>query len=261
MPSVKLDSGVERRVEAYTTTSQFTTNPELVNEKKHIYLTDGKLINKFEGNPRLLNALFSILVKYANGWITKKHIYKQTKNFKDTKNEVVNSNDIIGDFIDRAITITGNVEDRIGKEAMYNQFKFLYPKQILTQSQLINQLKDRKIPYNCDLRSDKVKGCFLTVAFQKHNDVIYEAVEVEEKQTYTDDYVMSLLEKIKQLEQQLKEKDESIEEEEETEEEKEIKGSGCVICDEEEEEEEEEFQTATEGDEDEEEDILGLYFE
>jgi hypothetical protein len=215
-----------------------------VNEKKHIYLTDGKLINKFEESPKLLNALFSILVKYANGWITKTKVYKQTKNFKDTKNEVISSNDIIGDFIDRSLTITGDVEDRIGKEEMYSHFKILYPKQLLTQQQLIHQLKDRKIPYNCDMRVNKLKGCFLNVKFQSHSESIFEEIKDEK-----DEEIARLKKEIEELKRLLELKDTIIQDEEEEEIDEELKGKCWINLhlgddEETEEEDEEDFITA-----------------
>jgi len=199
MPNFKLDTGTARRVDSYTHKSLFTNDPTLVNEEKHTYLTDPNLITEFIEDEDKLNALFKILADYAYGWITKKQIYQQTKNFKDTKNEVISSNDKIGDFIDRSLILTNDTTHRIGKEQMYEKYKHYYPKDLISQIQLINALKDKQIAYSCDMRCEKVKGCFYGVKF---NDDTKCFIQVEEPK-YTDEYVESLLMKIKELEKQL----------------------------------------------------------
>jgi len=164
-PNFKIDSGTKRRTAPYTHTSKFVDNEDEVNEAENIYLKDEQLMKKIENNNDMKNAFFKILAEYA----FKYHQgvkYKLPENFKDTKECVVGSNDVMQDYIDQYLTITNNDNDRIGKEEMKVHFTLMNPKSYVTCMQLINSLKDKEIKYSGTYRHNKVKGCYYGIKFQ-----------------------------------------------------------------------------------------------
>lgn len=165
-PNIKIDTGTERRIIAYSHSSKFTDKESEVNEKKHIYLQNNKLIDDFENDTELLNAWFYIIAKYAYDWNCNKK-YPLTANFKETKASVVGSNDIIQDFIDQTLTLTTSDSDRIGKDEMHQLFLSVYPKSHITLQQLIGSLSQKDILYNGNCRYNKVRGCYLRVKVQQ----------------------------------------------------------------------------------------------
>lgn len=165
-PNIKMDSGVTRRIESYEHKSKFTKNKKEVDEKNHVYLDDDTLTDSFHNDNNMLNTFFSILAEYAHEYVKGKK-YKQPANFIKAKDEIICSQDIIQDFIDKAIIKTDLETDRIGREQMHRLFMSNYPKSLITQTQLISSLKQKNIKYNCDFRAQGVKGCFL---FVKAND-------------------------------------------------------------------------------------------
>ena len=82
------------------------------------------------------------------------------KNFTDTKDSVLNSNDILQDFIDGHLSVSTISEDRISKNDMELHFKKAYPDKHLSMVQLITSLKDKSLNYNPSMRIHGVRGCF-----------------------------------------------------------------------------------------------------
>jgi hypothetical protein len=148
MPAMVINSGVTRRIEAYTHKSEFLKYEERakVDHSKHKYLKDIELLTKLvEGN--LLNAWFDILADHCYASLKGEQI-EYTDNFRETKTIVVNTNDIIKDFIDSCLVITNLPTDRIGKNAMLKYFSAANPTKHLSSNQLINSLKEKDIVYD-----------------------------------------------------------------------------------------------------------------
>ena len=162
-PNIKIDSGSVRRIDSFTHTSKFENNKNLVNESKHIYLANKHYLEQCSKDIKYLNAFFALLSDYGYKWISKTKIYKQTENFRNTKDAIVSSNDIIQDFLDKFITITKKDADRIGRDEMFDLFKNNFPKSLITPTQLLNSLKQKEIEYKADYRHNKLKGCYVGV--------------------------------------------------------------------------------------------------
>ena len=178
MPVFKTDSGVRRRLTAFTHTSSFVDDPKMCNDAKHIYLKDTSLLEKMQSNDGLKNAWFDILATSCSQWLNGKKIIK-TENFNTTKEEVCTVNDDIQDLIDSQIVITNNVEDRIGKLTMAQLYKTLYPNKMKTAQALIANFKDKSIKYDGQVRSkiDNIRGCYMGVRLKIPNECndIYES--------------------------------------------------------------------------------------
>jgi len=165
LPNIKNDSGTERRIDAFTTTSTFTKDQSEVNETKHIYLANRDFLQQIGNDDKYLNAFVGILFEYGYNWLSKTKVYKQTPNFRDTKDEIVVSNDIIQDFIDQHLTVTNNDNDRLGRDEMYESFKSAFPKSIITPTQLLNSLKQKDVIYSASYRHNNLRGCYSGVKF------------------------------------------------------------------------------------------------
>ena len=162
-PNIKIDSGSVRRIDSFTHTSNFVKDKSQVNESKHIYLANKHYLEECGNNIKYLNAFFYLLAEYGYNWISKTKIFKQTENFRNTKDAIVSSNDIIQDFLDKYITITKKDTDRIGRDEMFDLFKTYFPKSLITPTQLLNSLKQKEIDYKADYRHNKLKGCYVGV--------------------------------------------------------------------------------------------------
>lgn len=170
--SIIIDTGTTRRFDTYTHTSQFVKEDRKaeVDESKHIYLANLKLLKDAENDDDYLNALFTIVAEYGHNWRTGKKIYQSTEEFSTAKNELIGANDIIQDFIDKTLIKTNSEDDRIGKEEMHNLFKNTYPNKHLSPIQLFNSLKQKSLEYKCDLRVNRVKGCYIKLKLKDDND-------------------------------------------------------------------------------------------
>lgn len=171
LPNIKIDSGSVRRVDAFNHTSKFTKEPKEVNESSHVYLANKDFLIQRENDIKYLNAFFCILAEFGFNWLTKTNIFKQTDNFRNTKDAIVSSNDIIQDFIDQHITITKKDSDRISRDDMFETFKANFPKSLITPTQLLNSLKQKDIIYNADYRLNKLKGCYVGVVFGTKEEI------------------------------------------------------------------------------------------
>lgn len=174
MPNIQVSEGVQRRIRAYEHTSKFVEDDELVDEELNIYLADTEFKINFQHSEDSKLALVDILVEYAKKWLENKKIVLPDE-FKETANEILESNDVIQDFIDGYIVKTDLEAERIGKNVMLKMFSEAYPNKHLTEMQLTSELKTRGLKYNRQLRSDGVQGSFLGVKvkdqslFNKHD--------------------------------------------------------------------------------------------
>lgn len=162
MPIIPIDSGTERRIQGYTTMSEFTDDKNKVDESKHIYLKDSNMIENFKKDEDLMNAWFDILVSYAHRWTNgEKIVYSE--NFKDTKSSIVSTNDTTQDFIDATLILTNEDKDRIGKTEMMALFKEMYPQKFINQQQLLGDLKNHHVKYDPKKRCNNIQGCYVGV--------------------------------------------------------------------------------------------------
>lgn len=167
MPKIKMDTGVIRRIEAHNHKSKFVSNDSEVNEAKHIYKKDEELLQKLEENEDLLNALSYVIFKYAIDYNNGK-IIKQTPSFEEFKEEVIQSNDIIQDFVDKYVIRTEDANDKIGKTEMYNKFKEFQPKSNITMEQLRDDLKNKDFEYLWKPKCNGIQGIFIKCRLNSH---------------------------------------------------------------------------------------------
>ena len=161
MIGIKVNTGIVRRFKGYTHGSKFVDDSDDVDESNHIYLKDKYLLeNILKSN--LLNAWVDILAGYSYKWINGEKP-KFNKNFTETKDSVLNSNDILQDFIDGHLVVSTTSDDRISKNDMEMQFKKAYPDKHLSMVQLITSLKDKGLNYNPSMRVHGVRGCFTNI--------------------------------------------------------------------------------------------------
>ena len=199
MPNFKIDTGVSRRFRGFTHQANFTDDDTLLDEKNHIYKIDKSLLeNLIESN--LMDAFFDILAEKCCSWLKGKQI-KFTKNFDETRDTVLLSNDWIQDFIDVNLKITNNQFDRISKNAMLDVLKSQYPNKFINPMQLITALKDKKISYNAKLRCDKIQGCYIGVLFQSDlEDDLQDMKDPLDKGIVKDDYKVKYENAMKRIE-------------------------------------------------------------
>ena len=190
MPNIKIDSGTKRRIRAFTHKSKFVDDIKDVNEEKNIYLKNKDLVKEIKSQ-KLLDAWIDILVEKAHKYINGEKL-KYSKNFEETKDLVIDSNDYIKDFIDSKLIIIKKDDleyslSRIGKREMHMLFSEMYPNKHLKELDIIVSLKLKKIEYNKDIRcpKDHVRGCFMGVKVNNNNNKMinrkksYEELETE----------------------------------------------------------------------------------
>jgi len=171
LPNIIMDSGVERRIKGLTHNSHFTDKKELVDENLNIYLKDESLIHKFNDDEDLQNAFVEILCEYACRFL-KGERFKPSKNFVETKQGVVNTNDIVQDFINQYLTKTSNEKDKVSIDEMETWFKTHFPNSRITKQQLTGHLKDKGFKYSPDARipNTSKRGCFVCVKINNQTD-------------------------------------------------------------------------------------------
>lgn len=168
--NVKMDSGIIRRIRAYTHKSTFIKkkddngNDLFENPKNHIYYADTELLNNIikEG---LLNAFIDIVTKYSQKYMKGEKI-QYTEAFNETKKLLTQADDKMQDFIDSQLVITNDEKmDIIGRQRMLELYANFTKKKIqdLNHSVLLSGMKDKKIKYDCDRKVNNLKGCYVGV--------------------------------------------------------------------------------------------------
>jgi hypothetical protein len=196
MPNIKMDSGTLRRIVSYMHYSNFTADKTLLNDKENIYLLDKSLLKKLI-NENLLNAWFDILARRGHDYLNGE-VPEFNKNFSETKDSVIASNDKIQDFIDEFLILTKDQNIRIGKKDMYLKFRAENPKSLMTDSQILTCLKSKGLKYNSLLRgNDKTQGCYIGVRFSDEQNL-----NTRESELMNEKDILML--KIKELEDILK---------------------------------------------------------
>jgi hypothetical protein len=198
MPIFKTDSGMTRRITAFTHTSTFVDDVKKVNPDKDIYLKDSSLLENIQNNDGLKNAWFDILAQSCSKWLGGTKIIKTT-NFINTKEEVCTVNDDIQDLIDSQLIITNNIEDKIGKLTMAEIYKTVYPHKMKTSQTLIANFKEKNIKYDGQIRSkmDNIRGCYIGVKVKSLFDNQEPFISDDEDETH--DYQKLYFDAIEQI--------------------------------------------------------------
>jgi len=211
-PRIKIDGGVVRRIEAYEHESRFVDNIKDVDEKNNVYLKDVKFLDKFENDDEYKNAFFLICAKYCKEWIEDKNKYQPTDKFKETKECVVNLNDIVQNFIDEKLDITTSETNRMSKTTMHELFKASNDKSLMTDLQLISALKQKGIKWDAKKRDPEGKqGTFVCVKekeIMEDNALDFGTQYLNEKQESA--IIQELREENNELKKKLKEMEEMI---------------------------------------------------
>jgi hypothetical protein len=174
-PKLLLDGGAKRRIDAITGKSFFVDAETDVNEKKNIYLKDKELITRYTANDDILNAIVAIICEYSQMLANGEKIDTQSnENMNNTRNDILNSNDNMTDFIDSKLIITNCGDDHIAKGDMQKMYKTFNDKSLITLNQIISSLKQssKSIAYNTNIRNeDGTRGAFIGVKFAKKIDI------------------------------------------------------------------------------------------
>lgn len=203
MLKIKIDTGTGRRIQAYTHTSLFTEDETILNDNKFIYKKDKNLLQNLKNN-NLLNAWVDILATEAYEWL-KNPVINYPKDFCDTKNDIISDNDVIGEFFENNVIITGNPEDRLSLEDIYSEFKNNYPNNLTSPKTFKNNLVfSRNIKYERDLfvLGTKKRGVFMGLKL-KNNEGVSKDEATPLPNEYTD--IKKANQRIKQLEDYVKE--------------------------------------------------------
>lgn len=209
MPNFKVDSGMSRRIKAYTHKAKFVKSKKEVNEDENIFLEDADLITKISSD-EMLNAWFDILAIKCKKYLAGEK-NKFSDNFMATKSDVMSGNDYFQDFVDSELTITNDDKHRIGKERMRSAFLRKYPDKHVTVLQVMTSLRDKGLIYNSKYRCDNVQGCYVGVKFKvDENDDDYDnGVDKSEKSVDVNMFLQNenteLKKQIKELQKQLDE--------------------------------------------------------
>jgi len=183
MPNIKIDTGITSRIVSYQHISHFTDNKHEVDPKKYIYQKDKDLLNKLN-NDIYKNAIVDIILGFTQQWF-KHGLCELPASMQNAKNDIVNSNDCVQDFIDKCLEKDEN--GRIGKQEMLDAYLTMFPKKKMSIQTMITAMKDKQIEYKCDLRFNGVKGCYIGFSFcdeDKIKAVNYVGCTEKEKQAY-----------------------------------------------------------------------------
>jgi len=168
MPNFRVDSGMTRRIKAYTHQSKFVKSKDEVNAAENIYLEDSDFLYKIN-NDKMLNAWIDILAAACKLYIGGlKTVF--TNNFKDTKSDILSGNDFFQDFIDSCLVVTNDDKERISKDCMRKSFLNKYPEKHMSVTQVMTSLRDKGIVYNSKYRCNNVQGCYVGVKFRNNSD-------------------------------------------------------------------------------------------
>ena len=171
-PKIILDGGSKRRIDAITGHSIFKDYQNEVDESKHIYLKNKEMSSRFMRDDGILNAIVYVVVKYSIRIANREKINTcKNENMKSTRQEILNSNDSMKDFLDSQLIITNDQVDNVSKNSMLKHYKLFNEKSMITLNQIIAELKKASIVYNSNIRNqDGTRGCFIGVQLKTVND-------------------------------------------------------------------------------------------
>ncbi len=182
-PNIKIDSGVERRIRSLEHKSKFTTDKKIVDDTKHIYYANADLIDEIANDEIFLNVFVELIAEYAHKFL-KGEKYELSNNFKETKINIIDTNDTIKQFIDEEFIKTEDPKDKMNLEDIYNHFKVKYPQSRITYQQFISSKEkfiSKGYEYKPDIRFKNKRGGFIYI---KTNDDIDDDVEEESPLDY-----------------------------------------------------------------------------
>lgn len=171
-PNIKIDSGVERRIKSLEHKSKFTTNKKEVDPKKNIYLADNNLTCSIANDEELQNAFVEIICEYAYEFLNGKR-YELSQNFKETKQDIVDTNDIVKEFIMSHVIKTEDENDKVDLHEIFESFKMNFPTSKISDKLLKGILKDKGLIFNANVRSPKdsnKRGCFICIKLKDDNE-------------------------------------------------------------------------------------------
>jgi hypothetical protein len=205
-PKIFLDGGSKRRIDAITGNSLFVDSKSEVDENHHKYLKDKEIFKTISSTDDILNAIIDIIVKYSI-MLSNGEIIDTTKNenMVKTRNDIINSNDNMSDFIDSQLILTNCGDDKINKNDMLKRYKKINEKSLISLNQLISTLKQSstQINYNTNIRNeDGTRGAFIGVQFNKIN--ISNNKEDDSETDFTVDEFMKMKNKCAKQEDQIK---------------------------------------------------------
>jgi len=213
MPNFRFDDALERRIKAYVHQSKFIkkedVNPKdpykTIDESKNQYIADPNLLEHL-GQEKYLNAFVDILasfsIEYLNG---KKPVW--TEDFITASEDIMSSNNWAKDFIDAHLIITGNENDRIGKNSMVQKLKSVYPEKHLTWLQLKGELENNHIKWDAKRRCERIQGCYIGVKFRVVDHFINTS-KLDDNTNEAD--LIKLMDEINELKALLETKDKEI---------------------------------------------------
>jgi len=207
MPNLQIDTGVSSRILAYNHISKFVDSLSDVDESKYHFKGDKKLMDKILSNNDYKNAIIDIILQYTTKYIKNGKI-KYSKAFTSAKDNIVNANDYIQDFIDSTLVKTNDEKDRIGKNQMLELYKTTYPDKRMNVQSLIGALKDKGVEYSSQYRTNNIRGCFICIKFK--DEVESDAITYSGVSKYKYDKLKNenddLKKQIEELKKQLDEK-------------------------------------------------------
>jgi len=211
MPNLQIDTGVSSRILAYNHISKFVDSLSEVDESKHHYKGDKKLIDKLLVNSDYKNAIIDIILQYTTKYLKDGKV-EYSKAFTTAKDDIVNANDYIQDYIDSTLIQTDDTKDRIGKNQMLELYKATYPDKRMNVQSLIGALKDKGIEYSSQYRYNNIRGCFVCIKLKDEDEsdaVNYSGVskyKYDKMKTENDD----LKRQLEELKQQLEPKETKV---------------------------------------------------
>lgn len=202
MISIKLDSGILRRLCGYEHTSLFTPFKDKVNEEENIYLSEKDIHDRL-AELGLLDAWIDILCVYSQKYLAKIPL-PIPDSFISCTEDMTQSNDKIQDLIDAKLIVTNDDNDKIGKIEMLEIYTD-FTQSHLTLHQLMSLMKTKNIKYDKEVRSKGIKGCYIGIKLRPDNyDFEEEEKHEQENESYREQFNRSQY-RVKELEQLLKE--------------------------------------------------------
>ena len=160
LPKFEGDNGIARRGNCAELKNQFKTDEEIKRmtdrEKlgSKIYKKDPDMIQRFDEKKKL--AYINMLLPYAKSFYENKSLYIPAC-IKQAFTDIVDENDVMKQFLDNHVEVTGDDHDKINKvtfERLYNQKM----KTKETFSQILGSLKRHRIKYVKDASHKSIKG-------------------------------------------------------------------------------------------------------
>lgn len=164
------DEGMKRRGFMMWYKNKFVPKDEVPKNKPGFYPIDTTLMEKL-AQVDYKNAFLHLVMPhskeyYANG-------LKLHPSFTSNYTSLCSDNDEMGDFLEARVEITGNPEDRIGKDDFTTAYN-LHLKKNLRFIHLLSHLKRNNLEYNKAVRAGGARGCIVGVKWKEEESVAVE---------------------------------------------------------------------------------------